>query len=350
MGSASPHEGGRTASRSDAAGTVRRGPLRLVTRTLRKSWDDDIFSEAAAAAFWQTLSLPPLLLGLLSSLGFIGGWLGPEVVETMQRRIVDFAGTVFSSGVVDKIIRPTVGDILTSGRTRIASVAFLLSLWAGSSALASLIESITLAYNQYMVRNAIWQRVLALLLYLISLVLAVLVLPLTALGPRWLLTVLPPWLREDVATLIRLLYFPVTGILLVLGLATLYKLALPRKLPWHRGLPGALLAMLVFLCSSFGLRIYITWVTATGYTYGALATPIAFLLFAFFIGFAIVGGAQFNNAIQQMWPAGMTRRERRRWRRLEMRRAAQRLRTEQGYQAWRGKRARRDDVPGSDPE
>lgn len=46
--------------------------------------------------------------------------------------------------------------------------------------------------------------------------------------------------------------------------------------------------MLVFLCSSFGLRIYITWVTSTGYTYGALATPIAFLLFAFFIGFAIV--------------------------------------------------------------
>ena len=32
-----------------------------------QAWDDDIFSEAAAAAFWQTLSLPPLLLGLFGS-------------------------------------------------------------------------------------------------------------------------------------------------------------------------------------------------------------------------------------------------------------------------------------------
>ncbi|WP_019853530.1 YihY/virulence factor BrkB family protein [Actinopolyspora mortivallis] len=313
---------------------MRRGSLRVVTRTLRKSWDDDILSESAAAAFWQTLSLPPLLLGLLSSIGFLGDWLGKEVVATVQHRIVGFAGTIFSASVVEQIISPTLGDILTSGRTRVASVAFLLSLWAGSSALASLIDSITLAYDQYMVRNALWQRVLALLLYLASLVMAVLVLPLTALGPRWLLTVLPTWLRADVATLIRLFYFPVTGLVLVIALATLYKLALPRKLPWHRGLPGALLAMLVFLCSSVGLRLYITWVTSTGYTYGALATPIAFLLFAFFIGFAIVSGAQFNNAIEQTWPAGMTRRERRRWRRLEMRRAAQRLRTERGYQAW----------------
>ncbi|SFE05951.1 membrane protein [Actinopolyspora alba] len=327
----SSNRDGRERPRSRAS-----GPRHLVVRTLRKSWNDDIFSESAAAAFWQTLSLPPLLLGLLGSLGFVGEWLGPEVVETMQRRVVGFAGTIFSDTVVDRIIRPTVADILTGGRTRVVSVAFLLSLWAGSSALASLIDSITLAYDQYMVRNAIWQRVLALLLYLVSLVAAMLILPLTALGPRWLLDVLPEWLRADVTVLIRLLYFPVTGVLLVLALATLYKLALPRKLPWHRGLPGALLAMVVFLCSSVGLRLYITWVTSTGYTYGALATPIAFLLFAFFIGFAVVGGAQFNNAIQHTWPAGMTRRERRRWRRLEMQRAAQRLRTERGYDAWRG--------------
>ena len=39
-------------------------------------------------------------------------------------------------------------------------------------------------------------------------------------------------------------------------------------------------------------------------------------------------GAQLNNTIQEMWPAHMTRRERRRWRRLEMERAAERLRAE----------------------
>jgi len=53
--------------------------------------------------------------------------------------------------------------------------------------------------------------------------------------------------------------------------------------------------------------VYFTWVTSTGYTYGALASPIAYLLFTFFIGFAVVIGAQFNAAIQTFWPAKATR-------------------------------------------
>ena len=313
----------------------RAGALRLVMRTVWKAWNDNIFSESAAAAFWQTLSLPPLLLGLLGSLGFVGDWFGPAVVDAVHGKIISFCRTVFSANVVDGIIAPTVADILTKGHTEIVSVGFLISLWAGSSALASLVDSITLAYNQYMVRHSVWQRLFALLLYLVGLVLAVIGLPVLTLGPELLPKLFPLPLQDDLATLIRIVYYPATGILLVLALATLYRVALPRKLPWHRGLPGALLAMVVFLCCSIGLRLYIQWVTSTGYTYGALATPIAFLLFAFFIGLAIIIGAQFNNAIQEMWPASMTRRERRRWRRLEMQRAAQRLRTEEGYAAWR---------------
>ena len=52
----------------------------------------------------------------------------------------------------------------------------------------------------------------------------------------------------------------------------------------------------MFLVATLGLRVYLTWITATGYTYGALATPIAFLLFAFFLGFAIMLGAELNAA------------------------------------------------------
>ena len=48
----------------------------------------------------------------------------------------------------------------------------------------------------------------------------------------------------------------------------------------------------------------------TGYTYGALATPIAFLLFAFFLGLAIMLGAELNNAIQEEWPAAATHADR----------------------------------------
>ncbi|MDQ4032717.1 MAG: YihY/virulence factor BrkB family protein [Actinomycetota bacterium] len=310
---------------------ARRGPLRLIARTAVKAWDDSFVAMSAQAAFWMTLSLPPLLLGLLGSLGFVTSWFGPATVEAAQREIVRLASTVFSTEVVDQIIRPTVSDILTQGRSSIVSVGFVLALWAGSSALASLVDSITAAYNQCTVRHPVWQRIFALLLYIVALIGSVLVLPLTALGPDLITALFPESVRPTLARLVGTFYYPGLGVLLMLGLATLYKVVLPRKLPWHRGLPGALLAMAVFLVTSTGLRLYIASVAVTGYTYGALAAPIAYLLFSFFIAMAIVIGAEFNSAIEELWPAHPTRRDRRRARRREMARLAARARTDSAW-------------------
>lgn len=320
----------------------RRGPaLRLITRTLAQAWEHNIFSEAAGAAFWQTLSLPPLLLGLLGSIGFMGDWFGPIVVETVQKKMVSFAGTVFAPNVVEQIIAPTVSDILTKGHSEIVSVGFIISWWAGSSAVASFVDAITDAYGQYGVRHPVWQRIVALLMYLFALVCAIIGLPLLAFGPGFLPEVFPAILRPTVTDLVGAFYYPATAGLLVIALTTLYKAALPNKLPWWRGLPGAMLAMVVALLSSIGLRLYIRIVLSTGYTYGALATPIAFLLGAFLIGLAIIIGAHFNSAIEEMWPAKLTRGQRRRRRRREMARAAERQRIKNGEDAWQ----RTDDMP-----
>ena len=311
---------------------ARKWPMRLVTRTLAKAWAGNVFSEAAEAAFWQTLSLPPLLLGLLGSLGFVGEWFGQDIVHQVHDRIIDFCKTIFSPNAMP-IVEDTVNSILTVGKGEIVSVGFLISLWAGSSAMSSFVDAITVAHGQYGVRGDLWQRIFALLLYLAGLVLLVVGLPLLAIGPDLLTQFFPLSWRPTVTDWVSALYYPVLGVMIVLALTTLYKLALPRRLPWHRGLPGAVLAMIVFLLSSGGLRVYLNWITKTGYTYGALAAPIAFLLLMFFIGLAVVGGAYFNSAIQELWPAKPTRSQRRKWRRLEMERQGERLRSEQPAQA-----------------
>jgi membrane protein len=309
---AEPAANGPGRAAAEPTGTqARRAPLRLISRTATKAWNDSFISLSAQAAFWMTLSLPPLLLGMLGSLGFVASWFGPATVEAAQREIVRWATTVFSADVVNEIIRPTVSDILTQGHSSIVSVGFVISLWAGSSALASLVDSITAAYQQHTVRHPVWQRIFALLLYAVALIGSVFVLPLTALGPDLIPDLLPAAVRPTVAFVVGIFYYPGLGVLLLVGLATLYKVVLPNKLPWHRGLPGALLAMAVFLITSTGLRFYIAWVSGTGYTYGALATPIAYLLFSFFIAMAILLGAEFNSAIEEIWPAHPTRRERR---------------------------------------
>ena len=90
----------------------RRG-RKLVTRTLVRAWDDNIFSEAAAAAFWQTLSLPPLLLGLFGILSYVGDLYGPDTITAVQEQVVELVGPVFSREAVEDIIAPTINDILT---------------------------------------------------------------------------------------------------------------------------------------------------------------------------------------------------------------------------------------------
>ncbi|MHA6795104.1 YihY/virulence factor BrkB family protein [Pseudonocardia bannensis] len=321
------HDPERSHARSGDPGRPRRrrrGIRRVIGRTLDKAWGDSIFSMAAQAAFWQALSLPPLFLALLGSLGYVGGWFGPDTVRIVEGKIVQFSRQVFTPEVVDQIIAPTAASILTIGRADLVSTGFVISLWAGSSAISSLVDSITEAHSQYDVRHPVWQRVFSLLIYLFALVAAVFTLPIVALGPDLLPEVLPEAWRPTATSIIGAFYYPGAGLLLVLVLTALYKVALPHSLPWRRLLPGALLAMLVFIVSTTGLRVYMAVITTTGYTYGALATPIAFLLFAFLLGFSIVLGAQLNNAVEEVWPSRPTRRQRRLRRMLSMRRIAAR--------------------------
>lgn len=281
----------------------------VVGRTAVRAWDDSIFSHAATAAFWQVLSLPPLLLGVLGMLGYVGDWFGPNTVQIIEGKIITFSGAVFNESVVEQIIQPTVNDVLIRGRLEIVSVGFLLSLWAGSSAISAFVDAIVEAHGQTEHRHPVWQRLFALLLYVIFLILAVFTMPLVALGPALILDLIPDSWDRIGTELVQTFYYPAVAVLLLFGLTTLYKVALPRSLPWHRLLAGAVLAGFVFYAASTGLRVYLGTVARTGLTYGALATPIAFLLFAFSLGFAIMLGAEFNATIQEMWPARATRIE-----------------------------------------
>lgn len=313
----------------DTDGTrTKRGPLRLIGLTLSKAWRGSAFSESAEAAFWQALSLAPLMLGILGLLGYVSDWFGHRVAARASEQIVSFSDKAFSDEVVESIVKPTVESMLTEGKGAIASVGFLIALWAGSSAMSSFVDAITVAHDQEGVRNEVWQRIFSLLLYMGSLMLLIIGLPLIAIGPDLLPQFFPESWHGMIGFWVRVLYYPTLGVLLVVSLATLYKVALPRKLPWHRGIPGAILAMAIFLLTSASLRFYLGGVSATGYTYGALATPVAFLLFLFFIGMAVIGGAYFNAAIQELWPAKPTRRQQRRWRRLELERVNRALHPE----------------------
>ncbi len=208
--------------------------------------------------------------------------------------------------MVTEIIEPTVRDIVRGARGEVVSIGFVISLWAGSSAVSAFVDSITEAHDQTPLRHPVRQRFFALGLYVVMLVMAIATAPLVALGPLKIGERIP----ESWDNVLRFGYYPALILALVVSVTFLYRVSLPKPLPSHRLVLGAVLATAVFLITTVGLRIYLTYITSTGYTYGALATPIAFLLFAFFLGFAIMIGAELNAAIQEEWPAPDTHAKR----------------------------------------
>jgi membrane protein len=278
----------------------------IAKRTLAKSWDDSIFAESAQAAFWCALSLPPLLLGMLGSLAYVAPLFGPETLAVIQEQLINTASHFFSQNVVSEIIEPTIRDIIRGARGEVVSIGFVISLWAGSSAVSAFVDSITEAHDQTPLRHPVRQRFFALGLYVVMLVMAIATAPLVALGPLKIGEHIP----ESVDNILSFGYYPALILALIVSVTFLYRVSLPKPLPSHRLVLGALLATVVFLITTVGLRIYLTYITSTGYTYGALATPIAFLLFAFFLGFAIMIGAELNAAIQEEWPAPDTHAKR----------------------------------------
>src|ERR1700712_1853529 len=321
----------RTARPGRLAGWPRavRVPLQVLGRALGKAWHDRILGLSAEASFWQILSVPPLLIGLLGSLGYLGTLIGVSSVEQIENRLLTASSTVLTPGVVDDLVRPTLTDILSSGRLDVVSLGFLVSLWAGSSATATFMNTIVIAYDQRDVRGPIRTRLKALWLFLVGMFLAVLTLPLLVLGRGVLVSIFPlPW-QPTATLLVNAVYWPLLLVLLLLALTSFYHVTLPHRLPWRRHLPGSVLAVAFFLVAALVLRAYVADILTTALPYGALAAPIAVLLFCFFFGMAVLLGAELNATVQERWPAPLRRHMRRQQARraAKLARAARRLGT-----------------------
>lgn len=64
------------------------------------------------------------------------------------------------------------------------SLGFLISLWAGSSAISAFVDSVVEAHDQTPLRHPVRQRFFALFLYVVMLVGVVATAPLVVVGPR----------------------------------------------------------------------------------------------------------------------------------------------------------------------
>jgi membrane protein len=268
--------------------------MATLRRSLVKAWNDRVLGLAAEAGFWQLLSLPPLLLAVLGFIGYIGQALGHDTVDRIETSILQAAGHLLTSTTVQETVKPTIDEILRKGRPDVISIGFIISLWSGSTAMSTYVNTITIAYGERHARGAVRSRLLALRLYLLQVFSFIILLPALVLGPtaidRLLGKHLTPWLHHAVT----LVYWPIAVLAGLAILTTLYHLSVPHRRKWRSALPGAVFAILIWAVGSWGLRRYVAFVFKRTVAYGTLGAPVAVLLFLYVTALAVLLGAELN--------------------------------------------------------
>ncbi len=293
-----------TRSLVDRSPPAVRPAVELVLRTVDDTVNDRVPGLAAEVAFYVLLSLPPLLLTVFGVLGLLDPLLSVDLPLRVTQRTVELSAQIFSEHTIDTVIQPTVSRIFTDASGGIATLGFVLTIYSASRAMRVISTAITIAYDLEETRPPWQQRIWGLGLTLVGIVLGIVLVPAIVAGPDFGRTIAETiGLDLGLASVYRILYWPVASIVAWLLVASMYHFVAPWWTPWRRDLPGAAVAMVVWLAGSVGLRYYAARTIGAQSIYEPLAGPLVLLLWLYVSGFAVLVGAELNAEIERMWPS-----------------------------------------------
>ena len=275
---------------------------RLVVTTVSSCLRYRVTGLAAEAAFFAVLSVPPLIFALAGAIGYVTDQFSPAQVTEVRAALIDVSHRALTESAVNRIIVPTIDDVLKGGRFDVISLGFVLALWSGSRALNVFVDTITIMHGLGGHRGIIRTRALSFGLYILAMVTGVLTIPLIVAGPGLVNDWLPS--RFD---FVMHFYWPTVMVLSICFLATLYHVSVPVRTNWSFNLPGAVFSLLAWIVGSYILRWVLTVTAADSKSiYGPLAAPIAVLIWLYIVAIAVLIGAAVNAAFDTVFPQSIT--------------------------------------------
>lgn len=275
-------------------------------RTLVDTIDDRVPGLAAEMAFFIVLSMPPLLLAVLGSVGFVVGDLPDVELQRLQSEILSFLSTFLSESTVNEVLETPIESLLREGRSDILSLGVVLTLWSASRATNVLLRTVTIAYDLEDRRPGWKRRLLAITITVVGIIVAIVVLPLLVIGPRLLASALDATgLGIDAVRVWAVVYWTGMIAVAIVALTWLYHVAPGWYTPWRRDAPGAVFGLVIWVGASWALRIYTA--ELAGFTaddaFRGLAAPLVLLLWVYVSAIAVLVGAELNAEIERLWPS-----------------------------------------------
>ncbi len=248
---------------------------------------------AAEASFWAIFALPWLLVGLVAGLARLQSVLGVDAVGKFRAEVLEISERVLTPEAIDDLIVPLLDSVFGRGQTTLGVLGILVAIWAGSRVIEALINAMTIVYRREGLRSFVGTKILSLGVYISGLAVLIVAFPLILAGPTFLVRVLPG--VQGMFTSVLLVTAQV-GVLLVL-LVSLYHWAVPHRTRWAADIPGALIAIVLWVGFSWLLRWYFLWIFREGSVYGAIAAPVAVMYWVYVTVLALMLGAAFNGAL-----------------------------------------------------
>ena len=269
-----------------------RGWIAVLKRVRAEFRADNVTLLAAGVAFYAMLALFPAIIAVVIVYSLVAD---PTQVAD---QLGSFARSL-PSGSGDLLIDQlrTAAASQSKGLTIGLAISLAAVLWSAASGVQGLIRALNTTYDERETRGYLKLRARALLLTIAAIIGTIL-----AVG---LIAALPAVLRHlglgSVAVIVAsILRWPLLALLVVLGLAVLYRYAPDRSDPrWRWVTPGAAVALVLWLLASAGFSLYVSNFGKYNQTYGALGAVIVLLLWLFLSALVVLLGAEIDAELER---------------------------------------------------
>ena len=266
----------------------------LAKRVWAEIGKDDIFGRAAQLSYYFLLALFPLLLFLMSVIGLIMG-----SGTGLRQSLFNYLGKVLPSSA-SELVSATVFEVSNGSGGGKISFGILAALWAASTGMGAVSDSLNVAYHVKETRPWWKQRLIAVGLTLALAVLIIAALVIVLCGGRIADNLANSYgLSLGFTFAWKLLQWPIVLVFLFIGFALIYYWAPDLKdQNWRWVTPGSLVAVILWLLVSFSFRLYLHYFNSYSKTYGSLGAVIILMLWFYLTGAAILIGGEVNSDIE----------------------------------------------------
>lgn len=263
----------------------------ILWRTYAQVTEDRLLAVAAGVVFYGLLAIFPAISAFVSIYGLFADPATVEGTVSLLAEVIpaDAMGPIEEQ--VDRVAATASGSL---GFTFLVSLA--LALWSANAGMKAVIDALNVAYGERERRGFIHLTLIS-----FALTLGVIVAGLGAIVAIVVFPVVTSFLGVEslAAELVRWLRWPLLLVLLLIGLAVLYRFGPNRTKPrWQWVSVGSVVAAVLWLAGSAALSFYLSRFADYSATYGSLAAGIGLMTWLWLSAIVVLLGAELNAEIE----------------------------------------------------